>query len=67
MQIFAKKGVPGPYLGFLQKTAKNSVFLMFFSLFPLENPGRLTEETRVQKRPPKRDFSQNFTNSHKNL
>jgi hypothetical protein len=44
-----KKGGTGPYLGFLQKRPKNSVFLMFFRVFPLENQGRLTEETRSEK------------------
>jgi hypothetical protein len=50
----------------LQKTAKNSVFLTFFSVFPLENPGRLTEERPVQKRPPKRLFHTFLQNSHEN-
>jgi hypothetical protein len=64
-QNFTKKGVPGPYLGFFEKTPKNSVFLTFFDDFPLENQGRLTEETRVQKRPPKCTFSTFFTKNPK--
>jgi ERCC4-type nuclease len=64
-QNFTKKGVPGPYLGFFKKTPKNSVFLTFFDDFPLENQGRLTEETRVQKRPPKCTFSTFFTKNPK--
>jgi hypothetical protein len=42
-----KKGGTGPYLGFLQKRPKNSVFLGFLRVFPLENQGRLTEERPV--------------------